>query len=88
MKHRVITHQFNRVVLWRLRYLEFPCKQLQSLRHRVHHHDIVHVPQASSNARFHRMCCLDGLVNLHEVVDHEIEADCVHVVFQLAESIG
>ena len=58
--------------------------------HRLrHHHDVFHAPQEVSHARFHGWRGLDALMNLHEVVDHEVEADRVHVVLQLlAESVG
>lgn len=47
------------------------------------------LPQEVCNASLHRWCCLDGLVNPHKVIDHEIEADRVHVVLQLlAKGIG
>lgn len=37
-----------------------------------HHHDIFHAPQKIRYARLHCRRRLDRLVNLHEVVDHEI----------------
>lgn len=60
------------------------------LIHRLRHqHDVFHAPQKICDARFHRWSGLDGLVNPHEVVDHEVEADRMHVVLQLlAESVG
>ena len=64
-------------------------QQADSLYSLRHHHDIFHGPQKIRHARFHRGPCLDGRVNLHEVVDHEIERNRVHVVFEfLAECIG
>src|SRR5687768_7307458 len=48
-----------------------------------HHHDVFHAPEEVGNARFHRRGGLDAGVDLHEVVDHEVEAHGVHVVLQL-----
>lgn len=44
--------------------------------HRLrHHHDIFHAPEVGCNTRLHLWRGLDGLANLHEVVNHEVEAD-------------
>lgn len=54
-----------------------------------HQHNVLHRPQVGRHATLHRWRGLDGLVNLHEVVHHEVEADRVHVVLKpLAERIG
>lgn len=55
------------------------------LPHRFsHQNNVFHAPQKVCNASLHRWRGLDGLVNLHKVIDHKVEAHCMHVVFQLA----
>jgi len=47
------------------------------------------LPQEVRHSCFHDWRGLDGLVNFYKVVDHEVEADRVHVVLPLhAESVG
>ena len=59
-------------------------------RNRVGHvHDVFHRPLDRRDAGRNGRRGLHGAVNLHEVVDHEIEADRVHVVLNLlGERIG
>ena len=54
---------------------------LDSLGHSLgHHYDVFHAPKVGCNPCLHSRCGLDAAVNLHEVVDHVMQRNRVHVV--------